>query len=80
MTPKENAERLIKNFGKVDIFIHQDYKDIDCRIEDTDWKGTAEICAIIAIDEIIIALNFNQLQNLKMIEYWIEVRQEIERL
>jgi hypothetical protein len=36
--------------------------------------------AIYAVDEIIIALNFHQWQNTKQIDYYIEVRQEIEKL
>jgi hypothetical protein len=41
---------------------------------------TVKDCALIAVDEVIIALNYNQWQNTKQIDYFIEVKQEIELL
>ena len=81
MTPKEKAEELIKNFGKVDIFIQQEPTDIDCKIEDTDWKGTAEVCAILLVDEILKVISEYTIEPIIFdIEYWQEVKQEIEKL
>ena len=84
MKAKEKAKELIKNFGKVDIFIQQEPTNIDCRIEDTDWKGTAEVCAILLVDEILKILNDYWNQDCKInntkIAYYEEVKQEIEKL
>jgi hypothetical protein len=41
---------------------------------------TVKDCALIAVDQIIIALNYNQWQNTTQINYFIEVKQEIEKL
>jgi hypothetical protein len=38
----------------------------------------AKECALIAVDEVITALDFNQWQNAKIINYYKEVREEIE--
>lgn len=37
----------------------------------------AKKCELIAINEIIIALTFNELQNKSMIEYWNKAKKEI---
>ena len=67
MTPKEKAEELFEKFNNPDTTHHP-------------YVHNAQQCALIAVDEIIIALNFHQWQNTKQIDYYIEVRQEIEKL
>ena len=67
LTPKEKAEELYwKYFQKC---ADSSYPD-----------NMAKECALIAVDEIIDALDFNQWQNAKQIDYWKEVKQEIEKL
>jgi hypothetical protein len=67
MTPKEKAiEIYTKMFDQIFAYYATD--------------NLAKECAILAVDEIIIALNFHQWQNTKQIDYYIEVRQEIEKL
>jgi hypothetical protein len=67
MTPKEKAERLVSDIFNIETFSYCTYSQ-------------AKQCALIAVDEIIIALNYNQWQNTKQIDYFIEVKQEIENL
>ncbi len=47
---------------------------------DLEYGTDAEQCALIAVDEVITALDFNQWQNAKIINYYLEVREEIEKL
>ena len=68
MAPKEKAEELVDKFLQ--------YTPADSEFE----YPYAKQWALIAVDEIIIALNFHQWQNTKQIDYYIEVRQEIEKL
>ncbi len=69
MTPKEKAEELFQKF----------YDEI-LGIEGWDAEGSAIKCAIICVDEILAAGNipivgeyFNDL-------YWVEVKEEINKL
>ena len=64
MTPKEKAKEL---FDK--------YKDLTLNVEYDDDQNnfTAKQCALIAVDEIISTPN-------PMVNYWPEVKQEIEKL
>jgi hypothetical protein len=66
MTHKEKAKELVDKF--------------DNAMEFYTPARYAKQCALIAVDEIIIALNYNQWQNTKQIDYFIEVKQEIEKL
>ena len=45
----------------------------------TDWE-LAKKCALIAVDEIITALDEHQWQNKSVIEFYFYVKQEIEKL
>ena len=68
MTPKEKAEELHNKILNVT------YDDRDIPGEPT-WVSTK--CALIAVDEIIKDKKmFNQIS----VEYWEEVKQEIEKL
>ena len=43
-------------------------------------ESDAKQCALIALDEIIEALELNSWQNIKQIKYYQEIKQEIEKL
>ena len=63
-TPKEKAEELV-------------YKFMDTRIP---WKQS-KLCALIAVDEILFVLEFNlDFKMERSIAYYLEVKQEIEKL
>ena len=72
MTPKEKAEELVDKFYYIPnsqgIFMMQDYQ--------------AKECALIAVDEILEVLYSLKLGNAlsEELEYWEEVKQEIEKL
>ena len=72
MTPKEKAEELVAKFFQFKPRLKFD-------IDNENEYYQAKKCALITVDEIIIALNFHQWQNTKQIDYYIEVRQEIEK-
>jgi hypothetical protein len=76
MTPKEKAEELVHKFKKYSYYP----KTNNDMLFVNELNNNAKQCALIAVDEIIIALNFHQWQNTKQIDYYIEVRQEIEKL
>ena len=64
LTPKEKAEELV-------------YKFMDTRIS---WKQS-KLCALIAVDEILFVLEFNlDFKMERSIAYYLEVKQEIEKL
>ena len=65
MTPKEKANELVHQY-----VINM---PIPFHIED------AKICALIAVDEIILEMNNVMLPN-PFKQYWNEVKQEIEKL
>ena len=67
MTPKEKAKEL------VDKFINTFYKT-----QDFVWKSTAKQCALISVDELIYETQF-EVPNIRQ-RYWIDVKQEIEKL
>jgi hypothetical protein len=76
MTPKEKAEEL------VDKFENYSFMDIDKRISSF---NSAKQCALIAVDEICEILEDNGLtfidyHDRTTIEYWLQVKQEIENL
>jgi hypothetical protein len=66
MTPKEKAKELIKRY----------YRDSDLLVEDLSWIQAKE-CALIAVDEI---LNTAIGETVMGHKYWIEVKEEIEKL
>jgi hypothetical protein len=74
MTPKEKAEELVSKY-----ITNQNSWYLE-NLVDGLRIAHAKQCALIAVDEIIIALNYNQWQNTKQIDYFIEVKQEIELL
>jgi thymidylate synthase len=64
MTPEEKALELI------DKMYHYQWRE----------KQRAKECALIAVDEVIEALNEHNWQNRLIIDYWIQVKQEIQKL
>ena len=64
MTPKEKAIELI------DRMYHYKWRE----------KQRAKECALISVDEVIEALHEHHWQNRLIINFWQEVKQEIEKL
>jgi hypothetical protein len=71
MTPKEKAEELVKKFGTYAVM----------------WSGGIEVerqnvkqCALIAVNEIL--KDREEIDGMRIINdpYWLEVKQEIEKL
>jgi hypothetical protein len=73
MTPKEKAEELVDKF----IEFTKEWDELDGYVEN---KFNAEKCALIAIDEVIEALHEHHWQNRLIINYWEEIKREIEKL
>jgi hypothetical protein len=73
MTPKEKAEELVDKF--------MDYSEHRFNINnDLSPVYTAKQCALISVDEVIEALHEHHWQNRLIINYWEEVKHEIEKL
>jgi hypothetical protein len=67
MTPKEKAKDLVDKYIELSgIFIG-------------DYENEKEMC-LIAVDEVIEALREHEWQNRNIIDYYLEVKQEIELL
>ena len=73
MTPREKAKELFRKF----IAPTQQWDDVDGYITD---EYNAKQCSLIAVDEVIEALHEHHWQNRLIINYWEEVKQEIEKL
>ncbi len=73
MTPKEKAKELVDKF----IEPTMEFDELDGYVED---KDNAKQCALIAVDEVIEALHEHHWQNRLIINYWEEVKHEIEKL
>jgi len=68
MTPKEKAEDL---FNKMDMIIYTD----------SDWKSQCKRCALIAVDEIISAIDWHEFETPnELLNYYQQVKTEIEKL
>jgi hypothetical protein len=68
MTPKDKAENLLNKYWK-SCYDKHDFAKLN--------KEDAKQCALIAVDEIIKDKKmFNQIS----VEYWEDVKQEIEKL
>jgi len=70
MTPKEKAEQLIRKYYTF---------GINKEGQTLSWNECKQ-CALIAVDEILIIMNEEYLSGALKIEYWQEVKQEIENL
>jgi hypothetical protein len=71
MTPKEKAKELC---DKIHLVLPS-YADEGQQ----EHKSTKE-CALIAVDEILNALSYKISSNFEEIQYYVEVKQEIEKL
>ena len=87
MTPQEKANEILERFGNIEIFIPQEPKDIDCKLNDLPSRWwIKQQCALIAVDEIIknggtkriIEYKPNSYTN--EVWYWEQVKQEIEKI
>jgi len=72
MSPKEKAESLVEKFENLNSIKMSD----DSRIE----YPTARQCALIAVDEVLNALEEHRWQNRLIMDYWEEIKQEIKSL
>jgi len=72
MSPKEKAENLVEKFESLNSIKMSD----DSRIE----YPTARQCALIAVDEVLNALEEHRWQNRLIMDYWEEIKQEIKSL
>jgi hypothetical protein len=73
MTPKEKAEELIEEFYKIE----------DSKLDEDAWIDSylAKRCAMVAVDEIIREVDWHDFETPnKVLNYWQEVKQEIEKL
>ena len=67
MTPKEKAKELVEAMA------------FSCR--ECDYESKAKQCALIAVDEIKEAIFWHPFESPNFeLEYWQEVKQEIEKL
>ena len=74
MTPKEKAEELVDKYMNIRNVKLSDYSII--------YLPTAKQCALISVDEILKAVdNPDEKYSMKdSVDYWQEVKQEIENL
>jgi hypothetical protein len=79
MTPKEKAQQLYHKF----IFVNSESVELitgEYELLFSLHESDAKQCALIALDEIIEALEINSWQNSKQLDYFQLVKQEIELL
>ena len=74
MTPKEKAIELVNKYMNINKVKLSDYSVI--------YTPTAKQCALIAVDEVMYSLSVIPygMEYLSKIDYWQEVKQEIEKL
>ena len=79
MTPKEKAKELFDKF----YFVNSESVELitgEYEILFSLHESDAKQCALIALDEIIEALELNTWQNIKQIEYYQEIKVELIKL
>ena len=85
MTPQEKANEILERFGNIEIFIPQEPKDIDCKLNDLPSRWwIKQQCALIAVDEIIRIAPWGgdidgEIEEDSK-EYYMKVKQEIEKI
>jgi hypothetical protein len=72
MTPQEKAKYLISINTLVILSV------VGNKLTKHEMKEIAKEFTLLQVDEIINALDFNKWQNAKQIDYWEEVKQEIQ--
>ena len=70
MTPKEKAIQLVNTY----LELGRDFT------RGVSMQEFSKECALIAVNETVEAMKFNSWQNRNEIEYYQEVKQEIEKL
>jgi hypothetical protein len=73
MTPQEKANKLVSKYF---YYFPEFYNDREYGYN----EDKAKECALIAVDEVIESLHEHHWQNRNVIEYYREVKQEIEKL
>jgi len=71
MTPKLKAKELVDKYW---IYLRAGL------LYDEEAKDDAKHCALIAVDEILHSLSYKMSSNIEELDYYNEVRQEIEKL
>lgn len=66
MTPKQKALELVEHFASV--LMHDEFYE------------DSVMCALVAVNEVIEALHEHHWQNRLIINYWEEVKHELEKL
>lgn len=73
MTPKEKAQELYaKYYNRIEHSLSEEASEFE--------KDIVKQCALITADETLRALHFNVWTNVEEINYWKEVKQELEQL
>lgn len=83
MTPKEKAKELVCNYQLLNcMFEHKDTDGTYFNLEGKLINSSAKQCALIAVDEILEAINgmVSEEHGYSADAYYIEVKQEIEAL
>jgi len=81
MTPKEKAKELVLKYQSIDcIFEHKDTDGMCFYLEGKMVNSTAKQCASRDTNETIEAMKFNSWQNRNEIEFYEDVKKEIELL
>ena len=74
MTPKEKAIELVEQFMEHTV----EWDNVTEYAFDSEYH--AKQCALISVEEILQALHEHHWQNRLIIDYWNEVKQEINKL
>jgi hypothetical protein len=69
MTAKDKAKELVKKF-----------EALDGQLNYINYKHKSIFCALIVVDEIIISYNTKNLIYPKEVNFWNDVKKEIEKL
>ena len=81
MTPQQKALELVDKYRELVISApYVDSEDGSCIAETWMLTRSAKQCALIAVDEILNALSYKVSSNFEEIQYYVEVKQEIEKL
>ena len=81
MTPQQKALELVDKYRELVISApYVDSEDGSCIAETWMLTRSAKQCALIAVDEILNTLSYKVSSNFEEIQYYVEVKQEIEKL
>lgn len=87
MTPKDKAKELVVKYSNLKSkFNYSDPEGLPYVLNGILINSSAKQCALIAVDEILKALQVPPIENKghvlydSQIDYWQEVKQEIERI